>query len=123
MGVVSADVGFIVENFLVPFHHRVRYGVLGAAIATRVGHPAALPGKYANATVTMLNTHFGGRCQQASWVVNENGHPEGYGNQPGPLYDPNWNEHTPLHADVQEFLNWMDATRPEWDEGLLSTCP
>lgn len=122
MSVSNFDLGTVV-NILAQSRHRVRYGVLGAAIATRVGHPAALPGNYGNATVTMLNSFFGGRCPAASWVVSEDGFPEGYGNPPGPLYDADWNVNTPLHDDVQEFLDWLDANAHGWDANLQSKYP
>jgi hypothetical protein len=122
MPVSNLDVGNVV-NILATHHHRVRYGVLGAAISNRAGNLTALPEHYAQATVTMLNAFFGGRCPAASWVVDETGFPTGYGAPPNPSYDTAWNANTPLHDDVQAFLAWLDATAPGWDAHLHSTFP
>lgn len=122
MPLKNVDVGAVVQ-ICQQHRHRVRYGVLGAAISARVGNPAADPQNYANATVTMLNAFFGGRCPAGSWVVDESGYPVGYGIPPNELYHPNWNNSTPLHDDVDGFLNWLDATVPYWDENLASTYP
>ena len=102
---------------------RVRYGVLGAAISTRVGNPNALPQNYARATVTMLNTFFGGRGPTASWVVGDDGRPTGYRNPPNPLYDTNWTAATPIHDRVDRFLAWLDTMAAGWDNDLRSTYP
>ena len=106
--------------------HRVRYGVLSAAISTRVGNPSATSHDYANATVVMLNTAFeeyGGKCPSASWVVAKDGCPTGYGTPPNPLYHPWWTETTPICHDVGEFLAWLDATERGWDANLCSSYP
>lgn len=122
MPVRNADVEVVVQ-ICQQHQHRVRYGVLGAALGTRAGNPNALPRNYASATVSMLNATFGGRGPAGSWVVAGNGLPTGYGPPPNPLYDLQWNEATPVHQDVEEFLDWLDAISPGWDGGLLSTFP
>ena len=111
MPVSNLDVGNVV-NVLAQHQHRVLFGVLGAAIGTRAGIPAALPGNYGQATGTMVRTFFGGPSPAASWVVDETGFPPGYGfppNPPNQNYDPAWNANTPLHDDVQAFLGWLDG--------------
>ena len=122
MPVTNLDVGPVVQ-ICQRNRHRVRYGVLGAAISTRVGHPNARPQDYANATVAMINTFFGGRCASASWAVDELGYPTGYGMPPSLNYDPYWSNTTPLSDTVTEFLAWLDATAPGWDANLQSTYP
>jgi hypothetical protein len=122
MPVHNADVGHVVQ-LCQQHHQRVRYGVLGASISTRVGNANALPQNYAQATVTMLNTFFGGMCAPASWVVEETGFPTGYGAPPNANYDVNWSATTPLHNTVVGFLAWLDATVPGWDANLQSTYP
>jgi hypothetical protein len=122
MSVTNVDVGPVVQ-ICQQHHHRVRYGVLGAAIITRVGHPNARPQDYAQATVTMLNTFFSGMCASASWVVDETGFPTGYGMPPNPNFDPNWSTTTPLLGTVAGFLAWLDTTAPGWDANLQSTYP
>ncbi len=122
MPVSNADVRDVVE-ICQQHHHRVRYGVLGAAISTRAGNLDARPGNYGSATVSMLNAAFGGRGPAASWVVARNGLPTGYGPPPNPLYHPQWTETTPVHQEVQEFLDWLDTVSPGWDGGLQSTFP
>jgi hypothetical protein len=102
---------------------RVRYGVLGAAIIGRAGHPNPLTQNYARATATAINRFFGGPCPAASWVVNATGFPEGYGNFPNPNYDTNWNERTPLYQGVQDFQSWLDRAAPGWHINLQSTYP
>lgn len=122
MPLSNADVGHVV-TILALNHQRVRYGVLGAALSRRVGNPNARPGSYGNATVTMLNTFFGGMCPAASWVVNDSGFPEGYGDPPNALYDPAWSPNAPLHDDVDELLQWLDTNSHGWDANLQSTYP
>lgn len=122
MPVNNGDVGFVVQ-ICRQHQQRVRYGVLGAAISCRAGNPNALPQNYAQATVTMINTFFGGVCPTASWVVDETGFPSGYGDPPNVSFDPNWHINTPLHESVQEFLAWLDATVPQWDANLQSNYP
>jgi hypothetical protein len=122
MPVTNADVGPVVQ-LCQQHHHRVRYGVLGAAISTRVGNPNALCNEYANATVTMINKFFGGRCPTAAWVVNDTGFPKGYGTPPNANFDSNWAETTPQHDTIAGFLAWLDATAPGWDANLQSTYP
>lgn len=122
MPVSNVDVGHVV-GILAAHRRRARYGVLGAALSRRVGNPNARPGNYGNATVTMLNTFFGGMCPAASWVVNDSGYPEGYGNPLNHLYDPAWSLSTPLHDDMDELLQWLDANSPGWDVNLQSTYP
>ena len=122
MPVTNLDVGPVVQ-ICQQYRHRVRYGVLGAAISTRVGNPNAIPHNYANATVAMINAFFGGTCASASWVVGEEGYPVGYGMPPSQDYDPNWSDTTPLAGTVTGFLSWLDATAPGWDANLQSTYP
>ena len=122
MPVKSADVGPVVL-ICQRCRERVRYGVLGAAISTRVGNPNALPRYYGQATVTMINAFFGGVYPAASWVVDKTGLPVGYGEPPNPNFDPNWHAATPVHNAVQEFLAWLDGTVPGWDDKLQSTYP
>lgn len=124
------DVGAICAILAQPNNRvRVRYGVLGAALRTRVGHPNAFPGHNAQATVTLLKTHFGhpgdpsGRCPVASWVVGENGYPSGYGLPPNASYDPAWTDNSPLYQGVAVFLEWLDTHAPGWDAHLQSTYP
>lgn len=122
MPVTHTDVA-VVAGICQVHRHRVRYGVLAAAISTRAGNQNARPEAYASATVTMLNAALGGRGHVASWVVGANGHPTGYGTPPNELYDVNWAATTPIHNDVHEFLGWLDETVPEWDADLQSTFP
>lgn len=122
MPVSNVDIGHVVR-ILAGHRRRVRYGVLGAALSTRAGNPDARPGNYGNATVTMLNAAFGGMCPVASWVVNDSGFPEGYGDPQNPLYDPAWSTATPLHDDVGQLLAWLDANALGWDAKLRSTYP
>lgn len=122
MPVKNVDVGTVVQ-VCQRHRHRVRYGVLGAAISARAGNPRARSQNYANATVTMLNKFFGGRCPSGSWVVDERGYPTGYGTPLNEKFDPNWTASTPLHEGVAEFLAWLDATAPGWDSKLQSTYP
>src|SRR3982074_3801340 len=122
MPLSNMDVGLVV-NIVAQHHQRVRYGVIGAAISTRVGNPAAVPGSWGPATVASLNGFFGGMCPPASWVVGENGFPTGYGEPPGPpnpLYDLTWSVNTPLHETVQALLEWLDNNAPGWDGNLQS---
>lgn len=122
MSLTNEDLGPIVmicQNH----QNRVRYGVLGAAISSRVGNPNAVPQNYANATVAMLNAFFGGMGPAASWVVGDDGYPTGYGAPPNANFDPNWHDATPLHEEVGEFLDWLDEVAPGWDETLQSTYP
>jgi hypothetical protein len=122
MSVTNDDVGPVVQ-ICQQHRHRVRYGVLGAAISTRVGNPKALPKNYEQATVAMINAFFGGMCATASWVVDETGFPTGYGAPPNVNFDPNWSTATPLHNTVSDFLVWLDATAPGWDANLQSSYP
>lgn len=122
MPVTNLDIGPVVQ-ICQQHRERVRYGVLGAAIATRAGHPSARPQDYANATVTMLNTFFGGRCPAASWVVDDSGYPTGYGTPPNELFDRAWSTTAPLHDNVAAFLSWLDRAAPGWDANLESTYP
>jgi hypothetical protein len=119
MPVNHVDVGMVAE-ICQEHQNRVRYGVLGAAISSRVGNPAAAPRAYTQATVAMLNAFFEERCAAASWVVGENGYPTGY---EALDLDPNWNIATALHNNVAGFLEWLDHTQPGWDENLESTYP
>ena len=113
------DVGDVVSTCQ-EHRHRVRYGVLGAAISHRVGNLQAVPRSYGKVTGTLLNKRFGGRCPSACWVVGGDGNPTGYDTT---TRDPHWTATTPLHDDVPEFLAWLDATVPEWDRRLKSTYP
>ncbi|MBP3956094.1 hypothetical protein J8F10_12455 [Gemmata sp. G18] len=122
MPVNNADVGPVVQ-LCQQHHQRVRYGVLGAAISTRVGNPNAQPQNYAQATVAMINAFFGGIGPAASWVVEETGFPTGYGAPPNANFDPHWSTMTPLHNTVAGFLVWLDSTAPGWDANLQSTYP
>jgi hypothetical protein len=122
MPVTNDDVGPVVQ-ICQQHRHRVRYGVLGAAISTRVGNPNAVPQNYAQATVTMINTFFGGMCPSASWVVDDTGRPTGYGAPPNASFDPSWSAVTPLHDAVADFLAWLDAVAPGWDVNLQSSYP
>ncbi len=105
-------------------HHRVRYGVLGAAIIRRVDNIAARSRDYGRAIGTIMNTSFE-VGPLASWVVGVNGFPTNpdFGDFPNPNYDSAWSVHTPLHNDVQVFLDWLDATAPGWHTHLQSTYP
>jgi hypothetical protein len=120
--VTNVDVGRIVK-ICQTGGRRVRYGVLGAAISTRVGHPNARPQDFAQATVTMLNTFFGSKCASASWVVDETGFTADYGQPPNELFDPDWSREAPVFDDVQNFLAWLDRASPDWDDQLQSTYP
>lgn len=107
---------------------RVRYGVLGAAVIERAGNSAARPQQYAMATVSLLNKGFGGRCEEASWVVGSSGWPTDYPKLGDELPDPQafgagWSLLTRLFGDVPSFLHWLDATRPGWDSDLRSRFP
>ncbi len=62
-------------------------------------------------------------CPAASWVVNDSGYPEGYGDPPNHRYDLAWSLATPLHDDVDELLQWLDANSHGWDANLQSTYP
>jgi hypothetical protein len=119
MPVTTQDVGHVV-TLLAGAHHRATYGVIGAAIITRVGHPGALPGNYGQSTGQSVNRFFNGKCGAASWAVAVNGFPTDYD---AAQYDPAWNTNTPLHADVQTFLDWLDDTFPGWDGHLVSVHP
>jgi hypothetical protein len=122
MPLSNVDIGPIVR-ICQQHRRRVRYGVLGAAVSTRVGNLGAQPQRYASATATMLNAFFGGRCATASWVVGESGYPTGYGIPPNPVYDPRWSTAAPRHDDVRGFLDWLDTAATGWDKTLQSTCP
>jgi hypothetical protein len=111
--------------------NRVSYGVLGAAIMTRVGHPAPSPGSYGQATAGHVSANFN-PCPVASWVVRARGAHRGfppvglYGlppNPPNTRYDTAWTVNTPFHTSVQLFLDWLDRIAPGWDANLQSTYP
>ena len=122
MPVSTADVGLVV-GICARQRHRVCYGVLGAALSTRAGNADARPGNYGVATGGMVSRCFGGMGPVASWAVAVNGYPTGYGNPPNSNYDPTWSTQTPLHTDVEEFLEWLDQVSPGWDGGLQSSHP
>jgi hypothetical protein len=121
MPLMTQDVQ-MVTRICAQHSHRVRYGVLGAAIMRRAGCPAARPRDYAQRTSQVVATF--GITPLASWVVGENGHPnnDGYGYPPNPNYDAAWSVNTTIHEDVDVFLEWLDAARPDWDAELQSAC-
>ncbi len=125
MAVSNEDVGSVV---LICARHRERvcFGVLGAALSKRVGNPDAQPRHFGMAAGAMVRAFFGEPTPVASWVVGVGGYPPrdpttGYGNPPNEKYDRAWSTLTPLHIDVEEFLEWLDSVSPGWDANLQST--